>query len=346
MIAVVGTGSWGTTLAVVLARSGIPVSLLARSEPTAGQLRSERENRRFLPGVRLPEQVAISHRPESALADASIVLLVVPAQRLRENVASLRDYLPPKAVLVSAAKGLEMNSGKRMSEVIREELGPAVNERLAVLSGPNLSAEVVAGLPTATVVAAEDEGVARFVQNELRVPHLRVYTNDDVVGVELAGALKNIIAIGAGASDGLGFGDNAKAAFLTRGLAEIARLGIAMGANPLTFAGLAGMGDLMATCVSKHSRNRRLGEELARGRSLEEALASLGMVAEGVATTAAAWQIANHYQIEMPITETIYRVLFEGHSPRQAVIELMERDRKGELAGISMRDWEEKHEQS
>jgi len=334
MIAVVGTGAWGTTLAVVLARSGIPSLLLARAAEAA-ELRATHENRRFLPGVRLPDNLTVVDSA-AALADCGIVLLVVPAQRMRENVAALRPHLPAATIVVSAAKGLEVGTGKRMSQVIREELGPAHQSRIAALSGPNLALEVAAGLPTATVVAAADERVATVVQGELRLPRLRVYTNADLVGVELCGALKNIIALGAGVCDGLDFGDNAKAAFLTRGLAEITRLGVAMGANPLTFAGLAGVGDLVATCASKLSRNRHVGEQLGRGQSLAQIQERLGHIAEGVPTTAAAWRLARQYDVEMPITEKMYAVLFAGASPREAVSELMMRDPKGELAGIKL----------
>lgn len=337
MITVVGTGSWGTTLAVVLARSGHETVLLARSQAEAAELRARAENRRFLPGIQLPPQLLLTASAEEAMGRARMVLLVVPAQKMRAQLAALRQHLPPEAVYVSCAKGLELPSGRRMSEVIREELGQAAASQTAALSGPNLAAEVARGLPTATVVAAPDEQVARFVQQNLAIPRLRVYTNTDLLGVELAGALKNIIAVGAGICDGLGFGDNAKAAFLTRGLAEIARLGLALGANPLTFAGLAGVGDLMATCASRLSRNRYVGEELGKGRSLAEIQAEMTMVAEGVPTTAAAKQLAESLRVEMPITEKMFAVLFAGASPREAVGELMMRDRKDELDGIIRR---------
>ncbi len=337
MIAVVGTGSWGTTLAIVLARGGLDTVLLARSEEVAQELRMARENRRFLPGVSFPAGLAVTAVPAEALAGRQVVLLVVPAQRMRENVASLRAHLPADAVVVSGAKGLELETCLRMSEVILAELGPTAAGRIAALSGPNLAREVADGLPTATVVAAPDERVAAFVQAKLKVPHVRLYTNGDLIGVELGGALKNIIALGAGICDGLGYGDNGKAAFLTRGLAEIARLGVAMGANPLTFAGLAGIGDLVATCASRLSRNRYVGEELGRGRSLAQIRANMTMVAEGVTTTVAARTLARRYGVEMPITEGLYRVLFEGVSPRDGVSELMMRDLKGELAGMQLR---------
>lgn len=334
MIAVVGTGSWGTTLAAVLARSGHQTALLARSEGEAHELIAVGENRRFLPGLRLPSELLITASAEEALAGCRLVILVVPAQTMRRNLIALRPHLPAEAVLLSCAKGLEIGTSQRMSEVIQDVVGPSASARVAVLSGPNLAPEVARGMPTATVVSAHDDRVATFVQTELRLPHLRVYTNADLIGVELAGALKNVIALGAGICDGLGYGDNAKAAFLTRGLAEIARLGMAMGANPLTFAGLAGIGDLVATCASRLSRNRHVGEELGHGRRLAEIQAGMAQVAEGVPTTAAAKQLAAQYGVEMPIVEQMHAVLFAGASPRVAVGELMTRDRKDELTGM------------
>ncbi|MHB1006265.1 MAG: NAD(P)H-dependent glycerol-3-phosphate dehydrogenase [Chloroflexota bacterium] len=334
MITVVGTGSWGTTLAVALTGEGVDTTLLARSPEEAAALASAGENVRFLPGVAFPSALKVSGNPAAALAERQLILLVVPAQRMRENLRALSGYIPESALLVSAAKGLELGSCKRMSEVIVEELGGSAASRVAALSGPNLACEVAAGLPTATVVAAADEQTAVLAQSALRLPRVRVYTNTDLIGVELAGALKNIIALGAGICDGLGYGDNAKAAFLTRGLAEIARLGVAMGANPLTFAGLAGVGDLVATCASRLSRNRYVGEQLGQGKSLTEIEAGMSQVAEGVTTTAAARALAQRYRVEMPITEKMYEVLFAGGTPREGVVELMMRDQKGELAGM------------
>jgi len=236
-------------------------------------------------------------------------------------------------MVVSAAKGLELGSCKRMSEVIAEEIDPCCRPNICVLSGPNLSREIIRDLPAATVVAAEDEAVAREAQKLLTAPNFCVYTNTDVIGVELGGALKNIIALGAGMVDGLGYGDNAKAAFITRGLIEIAALGVALGANPLTFVGLAGFGDLIATCASPLSRNHYVGVELAKGRSLKEITDSMTSVAEGVNTTIAAWNLARQLGLGMPITEKIYQVLFEGVDPRQAVDELMAAEGRHELAG-------------
>ncbi|MBI4233550.1 MAG: NAD(P)-dependent glycerol-3-phosphate dehydrogenase [Chloroflexi bacterium] len=324
-VGVAGTTSWGTTLAVILARRGCPVALWARTEEEARSLQEARENRRRLPGISFPDCLQVTPHPEEALAEADLVILAVPSHSLRANARRVRESLRQGRVVLSAAKGLEKASGLRMTQVLQEELPPGLQQGIAVLSGPNLSGEIVQGKPATTVVASQDEDIARWVQGTLASPSFRVYTNTDVVGVELGGALKNIIAIGAGIGDGLGYGANAKAAFITRGLAEITRLGVAAGANPLTFAGLAGLGDLVATCFSPLSRNRSLGEQLGKGRPLGEILAGMDQVAEGVDTSAAALKLAARHQVEMPITEVTCRVLFHGLDPREAVAELMGR---------------------
>lgn len=332
-VAVVGTGTWGTTLAILLARKGLPAVLWCRDEEEAAQLRREGENKARLPGVRFPPDLVVTASLADAVAKCIAVLLVVPAQTMRANLRLVRADLAGDALVLSCAKGIELASGKRMSEVIGEEMPEAVH-RTAVLSGPNLAREIAAGLPATSVVAARDAQIATRLRALLMTPLFRVYSNSDVVGVELAGALKNIIAIGAGFCDGLQLGDSAKAAFIGRGLLEIARLGVAAGALPLTFAGLAGLGDVIATCASPYSRNRHVGEQMARGRALEEVERSLNMVAEGVTTTAAARQLAHRYGVEMPIVEMTHAVLFEGKDPREALVELMTRDPKDELAGI------------
>ncbi len=332
-IGIVGTGGWGTTLAVMLARQGHMVCLWARTAGESQRLRAARENRPFLPGVILPHNLAITHSLEEALTSCRMLMLVVPAQCMRENVRRVRPYLEKDTVILSAAKGLETDTALRMSEVIAEELASESDEHICVLSGPNLSREIAVGLPAATVIAARDASVAEFAQRLIMTPLFRVYTHDDVVGVELGGALKNIIALGAGAADQFGYGDNAKSVYMTRGLAEITRLGVAAGANPLTFAGLAGIGDLVCTCASRHSRNHYVGEELAKGRSLADIQASMQMVAEGVDTTKAAVKLARRYGVEMPITEAIYQVLFEGKDPRLVVKEMMLRGPKREFEG-------------
>lgn len=336
-MAVIGTGAWGVTLAMLAARVNGRSLLLARTEAEAGALDGARESPR-LPGVPFPAGLAVG-AGGSALGVCDVVLCVVPAQTMRANLRAVAGHLRPDAVLVSASKGLEVGSAKRMSEVIAEELpgaggAPPGAWRIAALSGPNLAAEIAAGKAASTVVACADDGAARRVQAALMAPHLRVYTSADVTGVELGGALKNVIALGAGMADGLQAGDNGKASLITRGLAEIARLGKAAGAEPLTFSGLAGLGDLIATCMSGLSRNRTLGERLARGATLDEARAGTHQVAEGVPTTVAALQLARRYSVEMPITALMHRVLFEGLSPVEAGRALMQRDPKRELEGF------------
>ncbi len=327
--AVVGTTTWGTTLALQLCRNGVPPALLARTDEEARRLNRERENRRFLPGVSLPSELAITASPSEALNHTRVVILAVPSQSFRQNLRWIRDNLPDDAIIVSAAKGLEMDTGMPMSAVLSDEAPPSTH-RYCVLSGPNLAKEVLAGRPASTVVASHDLDAARIVQRMLMSSRFRVYTNDDVIGVELAGALKNIIALGGGICDGLGYGDNAKAAFITRGLAEITRLGVAAGANPLTFAGLAGLGDVAATCFSRLSRNRHVGEQLARGSSLARILESMENVAEGVQTTAAARKLAQDLNVEMPIVEATHQILFEGLELNEAVARLMGRPPRSE----------------
>lgn len=333
-IAVIGTTRWGTTLAVLLASKGLEVSLWARTEEEARRLSSARQNADFLPGVLFPDGLSVTSSMADALRGATLVILAVPSQRMRANVELLKGHLRESTLILSAAKGLELSTLKRMSCVIADELDPCFHLSICVLSGPNLSKEIVAGQPAASVVASNNLAAAQRAQALLMMPNFRVYTNSDVIGVELGGALKNIVALGAGMGDGLGYGDNAKAAFIIRGLAEITRLGVAAGANPLTFAGLAGAGDLIATCYSPLSRNRFVGEQLAKGRPLREILASMEGVAEGVDTTKAALQMAQELGVEMPITGRTHKVLFEGLDLRQAVAELMGRRAKPEMAGM------------
>lgn len=333
-VAVVGTTSWGCTLALLLSAKGLETYLWARTEREARDLSHTRENRRLLPSVTLPQSLHISHDPEEALSNAQLVIMAVPSQTMRQNARRLAPFLKHYPIIVSAAKGLELTTGLRMSEVLLEELSPPSPGLICALSGPNLSREVAQGQPTSSVVASPDLKVAAQVQEALMTPTFRVYTNTDVIGVELGGALKNIIALGAGLADGLGYGANGKAAFITRGLAEITRLGVAAGAHPLTFAGLAGLGDLIATCYSPLSRNRQVGEHLGRGRTLEAVLREMPHVAEGVSATLAALQLASRLKVEMPIAEKTRQVLFEGLDPRQAVTELMLREPKFELLGI------------
>lgn len=324
-VGVVGTTSWGTTLGILLARRGHEVTLWARSDDEARELTQTQENKRLLPGVPFPPSVSATADVQSVFSNAELVILCTPSQRLRENLPVLRPHLQRSTVLLSAIKGLEKGSGKRMTEIIREEL-PAIDDgQLCVLSGPNLSQEVVEGKPSSTVVAGHDPAIAEWVQELYTSQTFRVYTNDDVIGVELGGALKNPIAIGAGISDGLGHGANGKAAFVTRGLAEITRLSVACGAKPLTMSGLAGLGDMIATCFSDLSRNRYVGEQIGQGHPLPEVLGGMVHVAEGVSTTEAALQLAKEHGVEMPITELTARILFEGLDPKEATASLLNR---------------------
>lgn len=322
-IAIIGTTAWGTTLGVMLARRGMDVALWARTEEEAEVLVRARENAARLPGIRFPKRLCPTNYLEEALEGASLVTLAVPSQMMRQNVRQIKGQLNQSIPVLSAAKGLEVDTTKRMTQVIAEELDPLYRSNICVLSGPNLSREIARGLPASTVVAAEDAQLAQQVQEIMNSSTFHVHTSDDVIGVELGGALKNIIALGAGMVDGLGYGNNAKAAYMAQGLTEIASLGVAMAAKPLTFLGLAGLGDLLATCSSRLSRNHTLGEGLAKGRSVEEIMASMGSVVEGVSTTAATMKLARELGVTMPITERIYRVLFEGLDPAQVMAELL-----------------------
>lgn len=334
-IAVIGAGSWGTAITAVLGQKHQSVRLWVRSPELSQQIQVSRENANYLPGCKLPQSVLVTPDLKEACEGASLIVLATPSHAVRQTVAKLSSYVSPETILVNVAKGLELSSLKRLSETIVEEL-PAIANQIAVLSGPNHAEEVALAYPTATVVAAKSRQVAEYIQDAFMRPYFRVYTNPDIIGVELAGALKNIIALGAGIADGLGFGDNAKSALMTRGLAEIARLGISMGANPLTFAGLAGIGDLIATCTSSHSRNRRAGLMLASGKSVNEIQNETSMVVEGIRATKAAYQLAVNQGIDMPITNQIYQVLYQNKSPKDAVFELMTRSRTHEVEEVAL----------
>ena len=323
---VVGTTAWGTTLAVLLARNGLDVTLLARTEQEAAELATSRENKGRLPGVPLPLSLEPS-ADHACLAEADLVCFVVPAQTMADAAMQTRNSIAPSATLLSASKGIEVATGRRMSEILHAAMP---GRTVAALSGPNLSREVAAGLPGTTVIASSEETSLDALREVFHTLTFRVYTSNDVVGVELGGALKNIVAMAAGMVDSLGYGDNAKAAVMTRGLAEMTRLGVEAGADPLTFQGLAGVGDLIATSYSPLSRNRRLGEQLASGVPLSEALAELGETAEGVATTPAALRLAKCLGVEMPIAEALQSILSEGVSPQTAVTALLQRDPKAE----------------
>lgn len=324
-IGVVGTTGWGTTLAIITAREGHTVRLLARSEAEAARLRLANENSKYLPGASFHPSMRVTHDPSEALDGADLTILAVPSNTLRQNTSDVATHIDGDTVVVSAVKGLEIETGNRMSEVISQEMEGYSPTPICALSGPNLAREIIRGKLSSTVVASPDEDAAKKVQGILNSSVFRVYTNTDIIGVELGGTLKNIIAIGAGFCDGLQMGDNVKAAFMTRGLVEIARLGVAAGARQMTMAGLAGMGDLIATCSSALSRNHQVGVLLSRGKSLGEIRSEMLNVAEGINTTAAARAMAAKLGVEMPITEVTYRVLFEGMSVDRAVSELMGR---------------------
>jgi glycerol-3-phosphate dehydrogenase (NAD(P)+) len=328
-VAVIGAGAWGTALAVVAAQAGNEVALYVRRPKAAAEIAQTRRNERYLPSAVLPERVRVTADLEMACRGAALILLVVPSQTMRENAAAVAPYAGD-AVVVSAAKGLDRTTLARMTEVAARELPAPAAGRICALSGPNLAAEIVAGKPATTVVAGHDLAAAERARDLLMTPLFRVYTNDDPIGVEIAGALKNIMGIGAGIADGLDAGDNAKAAFITRGLAEMARLGVALGAQPLTFAGLAGLGDLIATCASPLSRNRYVGQELAKGRTVADIRAGMTNVAEGIFTTEAAVALGRQTGVELPIAEQIHAVLFEEKPVAAAIAELMSREAKDE----------------
>ncbi len=332
-LAVIGAGSWGTTLAVIYARLGLPVALCDRDPARAEAMEGARENARYLPGVALPDGLRVVSDPMLAVRGCALVVLAVPAQAIRATVAHIAPSLASGAALVVAAKGLELGTGRRMSEVMAAELRPRQRRGVAVLSGPNLAGEIVRGLPAAAVVASRQHTTAVLAQRLLSTPRFRLYVSPDIIGVEVGGALKNVMALVAGLAEGLGYGDNGKASIMTRGLAEIARLGVAAGARPATFAGLSGLGDLIATCASPLSRNHRVGYELGQGRTLAQIQAGMTSVAEGVTTTRAARLLARQYGVEMPIVEQMHAVLFEDKSPHRAVDELLARAARDELTG-------------
>jgi glycerol-3-phosphate dehydrogenase (NAD(P)+) len=327
--AVLGAGSWGTTFAKVLADAGAEVTIWARRLDVAAAIREQRANTEYLPGVRLPDRVIATADAAAALDGADLVVLAVPSQTLRGVLAEWGGAVGSDATLVSLLKGIELGTTKRMSEVVVEAAG-VKPERVAVVAGPNLAVEIAAEQPAATVVACIDADRARLVQRAVTTGYFRPYTNDDVVGCELGGAVKNVIALAYGIASTMRFGDNTKAMLITRGLAETARLGVALGADPRTFAGLAGLGDLVATCSSPLSRNRTFGEHLGRGETLEQAQAATRQTAEGVKSCLAIRDLARDHGVEMPITEQVERVCHEGLDPRLAVTALMSRETKPE----------------
>ncbi|MCK4547121.1 MAG: NAD(P)-dependent glycerol-3-phosphate dehydrogenase [Candidatus Eisenbacteria sp.] len=329
---ILGAGSWGSTLGLLLAAKGDRVRFWEHDPEVVSGISRDSENRKFLPGIPWPESVMVSGEMREALDGADFVVFAVPSQVLRSVVRSAAPLLDPKSILTSVVKGIEKDTLARMSEVLSKEIGGEdADFRLGVLLGPSLAYEVARSIPTTVVASSASPETARKIADRFRVQYFRVYTNDDLIGVELGVSLKNVIAIAAGICDGLGYGDNTKGALLTRGLAEISRLGVEMGARRETFAGLTGMGDLITTCISPHSRNRHVGEEIGRGRTLREVLDEMVMVAEGVETAVSAVQLSRKVGVELPITEQIHRVLFEDKSPAEAITELMTRDPKNEF---------------
>lgn len=335
-ISIIGAGSWGTALSILLAKSGYNVSMWSCFEEEIKMINTKREHLDKLPGVLIPEGVICTDNVEESINGSDAVVMVVPSQAIRKSAGMISKYIDDNKVVVSCSKGLEENTGLRLSEVIKQEIPQC---RTVVLSGPSHAEEVARDIPTTVVAASKDIEAAEFIQDIFMSPKFRVYTNPDIIGVEIGAALKNVIALCAGISDGLGFGDNTKAALMTRGITEISRLGISLGANPQTFAGLTGIGDLIVTCTSMHSRNRRAGILIGQGKSAKEAMEEVKMVVEGVTTTKAAYEIAKKENVSMPITFEAYDVLFKGKDAKMAVVDLMMRDKKNEVAEIGESSW-------
>ncbi len=325
-ISVIGSGGWGTAIAVLLSKNGHNVTLWSYLKEESSDLAKYRENKPFLPGIKLPDSISFTNDLKEA-ADAEIIFMVTPSKAMKQTAENLAPYVKDGTIIVSASKGLEESTQKRLSEVIKDKIPNAL---VAVMSGPSHAEEVGLGLPTTNVVVAENLEIAQLLQDILMNDSFRVYTGTDMVGVEFGGALKNVIALAAGISDGLGFGDNTKAALMTRGMQEISRLGVALGAKAETFFGLSGIGDLIVTCTSMHSRNRRAGILIGKGYSAEDAIKEVKMVVEGFYTTKSAYLLAKRAGVEMPIVEEAHKILFEGKPARDAVLNLMLRDKKHE----------------
>ena len=324
-VSVIGAGSWGTALAILLEKNGHEVTLWSHREEEAKELAKSREHKSKLPGVQIPEGIEITGDLESALTEKDVIVLAVPSVAVRSTARKVAPYVKEGQLIVNVAKGIEETTLMTLTDIIEEEIPGAKG---CVLSGPSHAEEVSRGLPTTCVVGAKDKETAEFLQNIFMSPVFRVYISPDILGIELGGALKNVIALAAGTADGLGYGDNTKAALITRGITEIARLGIAMGAKADTFYGLSGIGDLIVTCASKHSRNRKAGYLMGQGRSMHQAMDEVNMVVEGVYSAKAGLALSQKYKVEMPIIEQVNKVLFEGKAPADAVNELMVRDRK------------------
>lgn len=330
-VCVLGTGSWGSALGLTLAKKGYEVSMWTLNEEQAKRINKTRENIDYLPGVLFPNNMTVTISLEEAVLNSIIIVLAVPSQAIRSVCNQIKPFIKDEQIIVDVAKGLEKGTGLRLSEVVEEELP---NNPYVTLSGPSHAEEVARDIPTTVVVASTNLEVARRVQDIFMGPKFRVYTNPDIVGVELGGALKNIIAFGAGICDGLGLGDNSKAALMTRGIREISRLGVAMGADASTFSGLSGIGDLIVTCTSMHSRNRRAGILIGQGKSLEETLEEVKMVVEGITATEVAYEVSKKLNVDMPITSAIYSILHSKLNPNEVVIDLMMRNKTHEMEEI------------
>lgn len=332
-IAVLGAGSWGIAISVLLFSNGHQVTLWEFDHHEMSKLKKERENKQKLPGIIIPKEIEITDDLTSATGGAEMLALALPSHTVREVAKKLAKLNFADPIIVNLAKGIENDTLCRMSEILREELPSNLSDKIATLSGPSHAEEVAVKIPTTVVVAGFQEEIAKKIQQVFMNQYFRVYTNSDIVGVELGGSLKNVIAIAAGICDGMGLGDNSRGALITRGLAEIIRLGEKLGAKRETFAGLSGLGDLVTTCISKYSRNRFVGEQIAKGKILGQVLKEMTMVAEGIKTTMSAYQLSIRHKVEMPITEQVYKVLFEDKEPKRAIAELMTRDPKSEIWG-------------
>ncbi|MBA4536071.1 NAD(P)H-dependent glycerol-3-phosphate dehydrogenase [Bacillus aquiflavi] len=334
-VAVIGAGSWGTALSIVLADNGHEVRLWGHKQAQIDEINEKHTNEKYLPNIILPKNIKGFFSLEEALNEINIIVIAVPTKAIREVIGKIREFQKTPLTIVHVSKGIEPDTLLRISEMIEEEMPKELLKDLIVLSGPSHAEEVSLRHPTTVTVSSKNMVAAEKIQDLFINQHFRVYTNPDLIGVEIGGALKNIIALAAGVSDGIGYGDNAKAALITRGLAEISRLGTKMGANPLTFAGLAGIGDLIVTCTSVHSRNWRAGNLLGKGHSLDDVLNSMGMVVEGVRTTKAAHQLAKKYNVTMPITNALYDVLFNNVKGKDAVDSLMARVKTHEMEDLT-----------
>ena len=333
-VSVIGAGSWGTAIAFVLAENGHDCLLWARREEQSTEINDKNQNSSYLPKVSLPKNLHATSDLEQAVVHGDILIIAVPTNAIRQVCEEINLMITKPKLFVHVSKGIEPNSLKRISELIIEEVADENRKGIVVLSGPSHAEEVVERQPTTVTAASTDLSAAEEIQDLFMNAYFRVYTNDDIVGVELGAALKNVIALAAGITDGLGYGDNAKAALITRGLAEISRLGVKMGAHPLTFSGLTGLGDLIVTCTSVHSRNWKAGNMLGQGKKLEDVISGMGMIIEGVRTTKAAHQLASKYDVSMPLTEALYSVLFEEVPPKEAVDQLMNRMKKQEVEDL------------